>query len=66
VAKTQPEPGDLLFFSSSMKKITHTGLMMANGEFIHATTHERPVIQVSRLDDPHWTRLLVCVRRPRP
>lgn len=65
VPNDRPEPGDLLFFGSSMKRITHTGLMMANGEFIHATTHERPVIQVSRLADPHWARLLVCVRRPK-
>jgi gamma-D-glutamyl-L-lysine dipeptidyl-peptidase len=65
VPKDQPQPGDLLFFGSSPQKITHTGLMLAGGEFIHATVHERPVIQVSRLADAHWTKLLVCVRRPK-
>jgi gamma-D-glutamyl-L-lysine dipeptidyl-peptidase len=63
VAKEQIAPGDLLFFGPSLQKITHTGMMMANGEFIHATTHERPVLQISRLADPHWTRLLMGVRR---
>lgn len=58
-------PGDLLFFGSSEQKITHTGMYIGNGAFIHATTHERPVIQISRLDDPHWARLLVCSRRPK-
>lgn len=65
VPNDKPEPGDLLFFGSSIKRITHTGIMRENGEFIHATTHERPVIQISRLADPHWTKLLVCVRRPK-
>jgi gamma-D-glutamyl-L-lysine dipeptidyl-peptidase len=65
VPNDKPEPGDLLFFGSSIQRITHTGIMRENGEFIHATTHERPVIQISRLADPHWTKLLVCVRRPK-
>jgi len=65
VAKESLAPGDLLFFGASMQKITHTGLMMPDGEFIHATVNGRPVIQVSRLDDPHWTRLFVCARRPK-
>ena len=65
VPNDKAQPGDLLFFGSSMKKITHTGLMMGGGEFIHATTHQRPVIQISRLAEPYWTRLLVCVRRPK-
>lgn len=58
-------PGDLLFFGSSQEKITHTGMYLGAGEFIHATTHERPVVQISKLADPYWTRLLVCARRPK-
>ena len=65
VPNDQPVPGDLLFFGSSMQKITHTGMMLAGGEFIHATTHDRPVLQVSRLADPYWTKILVCIRRPK-
>lgn len=57
------EPGDLLFFGASEERITHTGMYLGSGEFIHATAHERPAVQVSRLDDPHWTKLLVCSRR---
>lgn len=58
-------PGDLLYFGSSSKKITHTGIYLGNGQFIHATTHEHPVIQISALSDPHWSRLLVAMRRPK-
>jgi SH3-like domain-containing protein len=57
------KPGDLLFFGPSEKKITHTGLYIGNGEFINATTHEKPIVQIDKLADPHWTKLLVGVRR---
>jgi cell wall-associated NlpC family hydrolase len=38
-------------------------MYIGNGEFIHATAHDHPVIQVSQLADPHWTKLLVATRR---
>jgi cell wall-associated NlpC family hydrolase len=65
ITKDELAPGDLLFFGSSDKKITHTGMYIGNGEFIHATAHERPMIQISRLADKHWTDLLVACRRPK-
>ena len=57
------KPGDLLFFGSSVNKITHTGMYLGNGEFIHDTTHDHPGVQISRLDDVPWTKLLVAARR---
>jgi len=63
IAKDELQPGDLLYFGPSEKKITHTGMYIGGGEFIHATTHERPVVQISRLDEPHWRKLLVAQRR---
>ena len=65
VERTALQPGDLLYFGSSPEKITHTGMYLGAGEFIHATTHLRPVVQISRLADAHWTALLVACRRPR-
>ncbi len=58
-------PGDLLFFGESPDKISHTGMYIGDGEFIHATAYKKPWVQVSRLDDPHWTALLVACRRPK-
>ncbi len=60
------QPGDLLYFGSSSSKITHTGMYLGNGEFIHDTTHEHPGVQISRLDDMPWTQILVAVRRVKP
>jgi hypothetical protein len=57
------QAGDLLFFGSSPTNITHTGMFIGNGEFIHDTTHDHPMVQISRLDDEPWTKILVACRR---
>lgn len=63
VSQEELKPGDLLYFGSSDKKITHTGVFLGDGEFIHATAYLRPVVQISSLSDEHWTKLLVGIRR---
>jgi cell wall-associated NlpC family hydrolase len=57
------QAGDLLFFGESDRKITHTGMYIGSGEFIHDTTNNHPMVQISRLDDEPWTHLLVATRR---
>ena len=66
VERKDLQPGDLLYFGSSPSKITHTGMYLGNGEFIHDTTHGHPGVQISRLDDMPWTQLLVAIRRVKP
>jgi SH3-like domain-containing protein len=63
VERKDLQPGDLLFFGENANKITHTGMYLGGGEFIHDTTHEHPGVQISRLDDMPWTKLLVAARR---
>jgi cell wall-associated NlpC family hydrolase len=57
------QPGDLLYFGDSAERITHTGMYLGEGRFIHATAHSKPVVQISDLGDPHWTALLVSAKR---
>ncbi len=57
------QPGDLLFFGSSAKAITHTGMYIGDGQFIHDSTNGHPVVQIGRLDDQPWAQLLVASRR---
>lgn len=59
------QPGDLLFFGDGPDHITHTGMYIGNGQFIHDTTHAHPGVQISVLDDQPWTKLLVAARRPK-
>ncbi len=63
ITREELEPGDLLFFGPDEKKINHTGFYLGAGEFIHSTTNTKPVLQISRLEDEPWTRLLVACRR---
>jgi len=63
VPRSKLRPGDLLFFGPSAQKITHTGMYIGHGKFIHDTTHGHPGVQISRLQDQPWTKLLVACRR---
>lgn len=63
VERKDLQPGDLLFFGASVAKITHTGMYLGNGMFIHDTAHDHPGVQISRLEDMPWTNLLVAARR---
>jgi len=63
VERKDLKTGDLLFFGAGPDKITHTAMYIGSGEIIHATTNGHPVVQISRLDDQPWTRILVACRR---
>jgi cell wall-associated NlpC family hydrolase len=63
VARNKLKPGDLLFFGDSPDKITHTGMYIGKGRFIHDTVREHPMVQISRLNDQPWGKLLVACRR---
>jgi cell wall-associated NlpC family hydrolase len=63
VKRDKLRAGDLLFFAESAQKITHTGMYIGHGKFIHDTTHEHPGVQISRLGNQPWTKLLVACRR---
>ena len=65
VAHASLEPGDLVFFGPEPQRITHTGMYIGSGEFIHATAYLKPVVQISRLDEEHWTKLYQSARRPK-
>jgi len=65
VKRGKLQAGDLLFFGESPGKITHTGMYIGHGKFIHDTAREHPGVEVSRLADPPWAQLLVACRRLR-
>jgi cell wall-associated NlpC family hydrolase len=62
VDKGALQAGDLVFFGR--ESITHVGMYIGDGEFIHATAHLKPIVQISRLDETHWTDLYQGARRP--
>ena len=62
VEREELEAGDLVFFGR--RSITHVGMVLGNGKFIHATTHLRSIVQISHLDEAHWAELYWGARRP--
>ena len=63
IGRNALQPGDLLYFGSSDKHITHTGMYLGDNKFISATTHETPMVRIDDLTDPFWAKLLVAQRR---
>jgi cell wall-associated NlpC family hydrolase len=63
VERKDLKPGDLLYFGGSAKEITHTGVYLGDGKFIDATTWQTPMVRIDDLNDAHWSRLLVAMRR---
>ena len=55
VSKENLQPGDLLIFSNTYKSgVSHTGLYLGNGKFIHASTSTTGVI-ISDLNSGYYT-----------
>ena len=62
VNRQELEAGDLVFFGR--EQISHVGLYIGGGRFIHATPYRRPIVQISPLDEQHWVTLYRGARRP--
>ena len=56
------QAGDLLFFGDSEKEITHVGMYMGDGKFIHASGSMGGV-KVTKIDHPKYTAIFQGARR---
>ncbi len=63
VEKGKEKKGDLVFFGREGGRISHVGIMINEREFINATTHEKPVVQISNLYDSYWQKIYRGARR---
>jgi len=52
--KTELMEGDLVFFRVHGKRISHVGVYLMNGRFVHASISSG--IMISSLDDPYWSK----------
>lgn len=59
VSVAELSPGDLVFFRVSRQKVSHVGLYVADGRFIHAPSSGKGVCYDS-LDSPYWEQRLVA------
>ena len=63
VSSDDLQPGDLVFFSSLKRGITHVGIYLSENKFIHAM--RKKGITVSSLDSGYWRDRVVGVKRLR-
>ena len=63
--QAEPIAGEALFFGDSLNQITHVGLALGAGNFLHDTPRGVPGVQVSKLSDKPWSELLVARCRVR-
>lgn len=64
VARRKLKEGDLVFFHNgkSRKKVTHVGIYLKDGRFVHASTSQGVI--VSSLDEDYWHRCWMRGGRP--
>jgi len=66
VERADLRPGDLVFFNTNGQGVSHVGVYLGGGEFIHVeTTRQRQAI-VSRLEEPYYRERYVGARRMNP
>lgn len=62
VSRSDLRPGDLVFFDTGGRGVSHVGIYSGRGEFIHASTRARRV-QYDRLDNKYFKKRFVVARR---
>ena len=63
VERDELQPGDLVFFKNTYKRgISHVGIYIGNGEFVHAASR-RSSVRIDRLDSPYFDKRFAGGRR---
>ena len=63
VSRDELQPGDLVFFKyNTSKPVSHVGIYIGNGEFIHASTN-RYMVQIDQMNPGHYANVFVYARR---
>jgi cell wall-associated NlpC family hydrolase len=64
VNRADMKPGDLVFFHTRGKRgISHVGIYISDGNFIHSPASGESV-QISSLDDAYWAKHFAGAKRP--
>lgn len=61
IAKTQLQPGDLVFFNTSGAGVSHVGISLGGTQFISATSSAG--VKIDTLDEGYWSARYLGARR---
>ena len=65
VAPRRLLPGDLVFFRTQGRRVSHVGVSLGDDRFVHAPNVGSHV-RIDRLNAPYWSRRFAGVRRVTP
>ena len=63
VDKSDLKMGDLVFFKTRGKRVSHVGMYLDNGLFIHAPSRGKRV-RIDHLDESYWAKRVAGAKRP--
>jgi hypothetical protein len=63
VDKGDLKMGDLVFFKTHGKRVSHVGMYLDNGLFIHAPSRGKRV-RIDHLDESYWAKRFAGAKRP--
>lgn len=58
---SDPQAGDLVFFSTYEPGVSHVGIYLGNGQFISSTSSSG--VQIVSMDNPYWASCYIGARR---
>ena len=56
------QPGDLVFFATTSKHVSHVGIVLDDTHFVHAPS-ARGVVRIESMELPYWKRRFVGIKR---
>lgn len=62
VSRSALQAGDMVFFNTSGRRISHVGLYIGNDRFIHAPRTGKN-IEITSLSNKYWSRRYITARR---
>jgi hypothetical protein len=63
IKKSELACSDLLFFTIKDKKVSHVGIYLANGKFVHASTSKG--VSIADMNDAYWSKYFSAAGRVR-
>jgi len=63
VTRAELKTGDLVFFHTRGQGVSHVGIYLDGGRFIHSPSTGKRV-RVDQLSDPYWSKRFVAAKRP--